>query len=101
MQFNSHASQFDIVSDRLNMSKKSAQIQIDFGLITAGVFLIGSLIFAVNFYLKSNEAIEQVSEVHGDIKVINNRLENIEKILERWQEIQIKDGKLSKDGMVK
>ena len=83
------------------MFKNKGQLQIGLSVLAAGGFLLASLTFAVNSYLKSNEAIEQVSEVRGDIKVINNRLENIEKILERWQEIQIKDGKLTKDGLPK
>ena len=62
------------------MNKKSAQIQIGFGVIAAGAFLIGSFTFAVNAYLKSGNAIEQISEVRGDIKAINVNLKISKKL---------------------
>ena len=83
------------------MSKKSAQLQIGFGVIAAGAFLIGAMTFAVNAYLKSGNAIEQVSEVRGDIKAINVKLENIKETLDIWKQQMIRDGKLSKDGLPK
>ena len=59
------------------MSKKSAQIQIGFGVIAAGAFLIGAMTFAVNSYLKSGEAIERVSTVEGDIKGIRSEMKGM------------------------
>lgn len=80
------------------MEKSKGQIQIGLGVIAAGAFLIGSLTFAVNAYLKSGEAIEKVFAVEGDIKSINTEIKNISKILDAWQQQQIKDNKISKDG---
>jgi len=59
------------------MSKKSAQLQIGFGVIAAGAFLIGAMTFAVNSYLKSGEAIERVSTVEGDIKGIRSEMKGM------------------------
>ena len=59
------------------MSKKSAQIQIGFGVIAAGAFLIGAMTFAVNSYLKSGKAIERVSTVEGDIKGIRSEMKGM------------------------
>lgn len=81
--------------------KNKGQIQIGLGVLAAGGFLLASLTLAVGAYLKSGEATNRISTTEGDIKVINNRLGNIEKILEKWQEIQIKEGRLSKDGNIK
>ena len=83
------------------MNKNKGQIQIGLGIIAAGAFLIGAFTFSVNAYLKSGDAIEQVSEVRGDIKAINVKLENIKETLDIWKQQMIRDGKLSKDGLPK
>ena len=54
--------------------KHKGQIQIGLGIIAASAFLLGAFGFSVNAYLKSGEAIEGVSEVKGDIKVIQSEL---------------------------
>ena len=81
------------------MFKNKGQLQIS--VLAAGGFILASLTLAVSSFIKSGEAMEKTAEIKGEIMVMNNRLENIEKILERWQEIQIKDGKLTKDGLPK
>ena len=81
------------------MFKNKGQLQIS--VLAAGGFILTSLTLAVSSFIKSGEAMEKTAEIKGEVIVINNRLENIEKILEKWQEIQIRDGKLSKDGMIK
>ena len=83
------------------LKRKDGQVQIGIGVLAAGAFLIGAMTFAVNAYLKSGEAITQVSEVRGDIKAINVKLENIKEILDMWKQQMIRDGKLSKDGLPK
>ena len=83
------------------MFKNKGQVQIGLSILAAGAFLIGAMTFAVNAYLKSGDAIEQVSEVRGDIKAINVKLENIKETLDIWKQQMIRDGKLSKDGLPK